>query len=277
MIEETARAKVNLALHVVGRRPDGFHMLDSVVVFADVFDRLTITPADRTTLNISGPLAAGINASDNLVLRAQEAMYRAFGRLVPNVAVKLEKFIPAAAGLGGGSADAAATLRALCRLASLDPFSRAVQQIALSLGSDVPVCLYSSACRFQGIGELIEPLADFPAMHVVLANARQPVSTSDVFSALGLAPGEVGYPPIEFPFDIAASRNDLTPPATQLVPVISEVLAALKSSPGVTFARMSGSGGTCFALFDSNAAAGEAAAEIAKEHSDWWIRPAVLR
>lgn len=275
-LEETARAKVNLALHVVGRRADGYHLLDSVVLFADIFDRLRFSTAESNSLQITGPLSAGLDTAGNLVLRAQEAMAQTFGKLIPNVAVVLEKYIPAAAGLGGGSADAAATLRALCRIAGLDPMSRAVQEIALSLGADVPVCLYSRACHIQGIGEKIEPLPGFAHLNVVLANARVPVSTANVFAALNLAPGEAGYPPMQLPFELSSSRNDLTPPATSLVPVIEDVLNALKSSPGVKFVRMSGSGGTCFALFENHADAGTAAAELAERHPNWWIRPAVL-
>lgn len=276
VLEETARAKVNLALHVVGRRADGYHLLDSVVLFADIFDRLRFSRADKNSLHITGPLAAGLDTSDNLVLRAQTAMAQAFGKLIPDIAITLDKYIPTAAGLGGGSADAAATLRALCRLAGLDPFSRAVQEIALSLGADVPVCLYSRACRIGGVGERIEPLFGFAALNVVLANAKVPVSTADVFAALNLVPGEPGYPPIEFPFEFANSRNDLTPPATTLVPAINDVLNALRSAPDVKFVRMSGSGGTCFALFENHAAAATAVGELAERHPDWWMRPAVL-
>jgi 4-diphosphocytidyl-2-C-methyl-D-erythritol kinase len=274
--EETAKAKVNLALHVVGRRADGYHLLDSVVLFADIFDRLRFTVAPANSLQITGPFSAGIEVENNLVIRAQKAMADAFGSLIPAVAVGLDKFIPSAAGLGGGSADAAATLRALCRLVGLDPLSRAVREIALSLGADVPVCLLSRACRIQGIGEKIEPLPEVSSFNAVLANALVPVSTADVYAGLKLTPGEVGYPPIELPFELSASRNDLTPPAAALVPVINDVLNALRSAPGVKFARMSGSGGTCFALFENHAAAGAAAAELAERHPHWWIRPTLL-
>jgi 4-diphosphocytidyl-2-C-methyl-D-erythritol kinase len=276
VLEETARAKVNLALHVIGRRADGYHLLDSVVLFADIFDRLRFSIADENSLHITGPLAAGLDTSDNLVLRAQAAMVQTFGKLIPGIAITLDKYIPAAAGLGGGSADAAATLRALCRLAGLDPFSRAVREIAISLGADVPACLYSRACRLRGAGEKIEPLPGFAALNVVLANANVPVSTADVFAALNLVPGEPGYPPMEFPFELANSRNDLTPPATSLVPVINDVLNALRDAPDVKFVRMSGSGGTCFALFENHAAAATAVGDLAERHPDWWIRPAVL-
>jgi 4-diphosphocytidyl-2-C-methyl-D-erythritol kinase len=277
LVEETARAKVNLALHVIGRRSDGYHLLDSIVLFADIFDRLSFTRAQATSLKITGPLSAGIDANDNLVSRAHQAMVEAYGTLIPNVAIVLEKYVPAAAGLGGGSADAAATLRALCRLSGLNPLSRGVQKIALSIGADVPVCLHSRACRIRGIGEKIEPLPDFASLNVVLVNARVPVPTADVFSALELKPGEAGYPPMVLPFDLATSRNDLTPAATSLVPIVKDVLDALRAAPEVKFVRMSGSGGTCFAVFENHAAAGTAAAELARLHPDWWIRPAVLQ
>jgi 4-diphosphocytidyl-2-C-methyl-D-erythritol kinase len=276
VLEEAARAKVNLALHVVGKRKDGYHLLDSLVLFADLADRLHITPAAETALRITGPLSAGIDLQNNLVLRAHAAMQQAFGSLVPNMDATLEKNIPVAAGLGGGSADAAATLRALCRLAGLDPLSRQLHEIALSLGADVPVCLHSRASRLRGIGEAIEPVHDFSPLHVVLVNAGTSVPTAEVYAGLGLEPGEPGYPPMEFPFAFSTSRNDLTPPALELVPEIGAVLQQLKESAGVRFARMSGSGGTCFAVFDDRNDAEAAAAVLAGGHPNWWVRAAVL-
>lgn len=203
-------------------------------------------------------------------------MARAFGPLIPHIAVRLEKNIPLASGLGGGSADAAATLRALCRFAGLDSSSRAVQELAGSLGADVPVCLASSPARMRGIGEQIEPLPDFPRLNVVLANAGPAVSTAEVFAALGLNPGETGHSSLTFPFAFETSRNDLTPAAVKRVPVIAAVLDALIALTGVRFARMSGSGGTCFAVFDTIADAERAAAELGGRHPDWWIRRALL-
>jgi 4-diphosphocytidyl-2-C-methyl-D-erythritol kinase len=276
VVEETARAKVNLALHVVGKRKDGYHLLDSLVLFADLADRLHIAPAEETALRITGPLSAGIDRQDNLILRAHAAMQRAFGSLVPKIDVTLEKHIPVAAGLGGGSADAAATLRALCGLAGLDPLSRQLHEIALTLGADVPVCLHSRASRLRGIGEAIEPIAGLSPLHVVLANAGTPVPTGEVYAGLALEPGEPGYPPMEFPFGFSTSRNDLTPPALELVPAIGEVLQQLKELAGVKFARMSGSGGTCFAVFDDWYGAEAAAAVLARDHPGWWVRAAVL-
>jgi 4-diphosphocytidyl-2-C-methyl-D-erythritol kinase len=275
-IEETARAKVNLALHVLGRRPDSYHLLDSIVVFADLCDRLSFSIAAANSLVLSGPCASGLDEADNLIWRAHAAMVKAFGRLIPNIAVRLDKQVPLASGLGGGSADAAATLRALCRLANLDSLSRAVKEIAFTLGADVPVCLYSRPCRMRGIGELIEPLPAFSPMHVIIANAGLPVSTAEVFQALGLAPGEPGYPPIELPFAFETSRNDLTPPAVKRSPMIGAVRDALKAQTGARFARMSGSGGSCFAVFDTPAEAETAAAELASRHPDWWVKPALL-
>ncbi len=276
VLEEAARAKVNLALHVVGKREDGYHLLNLLVLFADLADRLHMAPAAETALRITGPLSAGIDPQDNLVLRAHAAMQHAFGSLVPNVDATLEKNIPVAAGLGGGSADAAATLRALCRLAGLDPLSRQLHEIALSLGADVPICLHSRASRLRGIGEAIEPVTDFSPVHVVLVNAGTPVPTAEVYAGLGLEPGEPGYPPMEFPFGFSTSRNDLTPPAMELVPEIGAVLQQLKECAGVRFARMSGSGGTCFAVFDDRYGAEAAAAVLARDHPDWWVRAAVL-
>lgn len=275
-IEEVARAKVNLALHVLGRRSDGYHLLDSIVAFADLCDRLTFTEAAENSLIVSGPHAEGLRGAGNLILKAQEAMALSFGRLIPALEVRLEKNIPLASGLGGGSADAAATLRALCRLAHLDPSSRAVKNIALSLGADVPVCLSSKPSRVRGIGELVEPMPDLPPFSVVLANAALAVSTAEVFAALGLEQGETGYPPLVFPFAFDTSRNDLTPPAVKRLPVIASVLDALKAMADVRFVRMSGSGGTCFAVFETMTEARAAAAELAARHPDWWITPALL-
>jgi 4-diphosphocytidyl-2-C-methyl-D-erythritol kinase len=203
-------------------------------------------------------------------------MARAFGARIPNIAVELDKHIPVAAGLGGGSADAAATLRALGRLAGLDHKSREIHEVALSLGADVPVCLGSRACRMHGIGDGLEPLGALGPLPVVLANAGPALATAKVFAALGLANGESGNPPIDARLDLENARNDLTAPAMRLLPVIGEVLAALRSAPKAKFARMSGSGGACFALFDSSADAGHAAAELASRHPDWWIREAIL-
>ena len=276
LIEEQARAKVNVALHVTGRRADGYHLLDSIVAFADLCDRLSVAPARSNSLRITGPQSADLDPRDNLVLRAREAMAQVFGALIPNIAVELDKHIPLASGLGGGSADAAATLRALCRLTGLDHGSRAIHDIALSLGADVPACLGSRACRMQGIGDGLEPLAALDPLHVVLANAGPALATAEVFAALGLAPGETGYPPLDTPCDLEHARNDLTPAATRLLPVIGEVLAALRAAPKAKFARMSGSGGTCFAVFSSPADAEQAAAELASRHPDWWIRRAML-
>ncbi|HEY7763418.1 MAG TPA: 4-(cytidine 5'-diphospho)-2-C-methyl-D-erythritol kinase, partial [Aestuariivirgaceae bacterium] len=186
-IEEQARAKVNLALHVTGRRADGYHLLESIVAFADLCDHLTFAPARFNSLRIGGPQSAGLDARDNLVLRAHAAMARAFGARIPNIAVELDKHIPVAAGLGGGSADAAATLRALSRLAGLDHKSREIHEVALSLGADVPVCLGSRACRMHGIGDGLEPLGALGPLPVVLANAGPALATAKVFAALGLA------------------------------------------------------------------------------------------
>jgi 4-diphosphocytidyl-2-C-methyl-D-erythritol kinase len=275
-IEEVARAKVNLALHVLGRRPDGYHLVDSIVAFADLCDRLTFTVAPANTLILSGPYAEGLGGSGDLILKAQETMTQAFGRLIPTLEVGVEKNIPLASGLGGGSADAAATLRALCRFARLEPSSRAVKDIALSLGADVPVCLSSRPSRMRGIGERIEPMPDLPPYSVVLANPRVALPTAEVFASLGLAPGETGYPPLVLPFTFETSRNDLTPPALKRLPLIASVLDALKAMVGVRFVRMSGSGATCFAVFDGMTEARAAAAELAARHPEWWIAPAIL-
>lgn len=273
-----AHAKLNVFLRVLGRRDDGYHDIETLLLPISLADHVTVEPADQLTLSLVGPATAGVPEDEaNLVLRVARVLAAdAGGASPPGARITVEKRIPVTAGLGGGSADAAATLRALCRFAGLDSSSRAVQELAGSLGADVPVCLASSPARMRGIGELIEPLPDFPRLNVVLANAGPAVSTAEVFVAVGLNPGETGHPSLTFPFAFETSRNDLTPAAVKRVPVIAAVLDALKALTGVRFARMSGSGGTCFAVFDTIADAERAAAELASRHPDWWIRRALL-
>jgi len=288
---EYGRAKVNLTLRVIGRRVDGYHDLESVVAFADCADRLALTPGSELTLETTGPLANACGAtSDNLVLKAA----RLLAERVDNLALgafTLDKVLPVAAGIGGGSADAAAALRLLARLNGLAADDARIQQVALKTGADVPVCLASRACDMTGVGETLLPLS-LPKLPAVLVNPRVPVATKDVFAALGLRSGElrVGVTDVirapawpdqgasvgDWVKVLAGVPNDLEPPALRVQPVIADVLSALRSGPGAQLARMSGSGATCFAIFSSASDAQTAAARISAEHPAWWVHAGEL-
>jgi 4-diphosphocytidyl-2-C-methyl-D-erythritol kinase len=276
-ILELAPAKINLALHVTGRRENGYHDLDMLVAFADgIGDRLSVEPASSDSFAITGPMAVHLSADgDNLVIRARDG-FRALTGWIEPVAVTLEKHLPVASGIGGGSADAAATLRALCRLSGHDPASLA--DLALSLGADVPMCLVGRPAHISGIGETIQPVASGHRYGLLLVNPGIAVSTPSVFRTLERRDN----PPLpDLPTDLSAeafaaylaanTRNDLEPPARHLAPVISDVLAELDGLAGIRLARMSGSGATCFGLFD-DAEHAEAAGDIVHlSHPDWWV------
>ena len=275
MVEtEFAPAKVNLTLHVTGRRGDGYHLLDSLVVFAGVGDRVSASLADEASLVVTGPMAAGLSGEgDNLVLRAARLMGVA-------ARIGLEKVLPVSSGIGGGSADAAATLRLLARLSG-----RALPGAAevLALGADVPVCLQGRAVRMTGIGEGLGAVPALPEAWLVLVNPGVGVSTPAVFKALARAdnapmPREV--PKMRSAAELAAflsmQRNDLEAPAMALHPVIGRVKAALSAQPGCRVARMSGSGATCFGLFDDPLAAHAAARAIRAAEPAWWVADAPL-
>jgi 4-diphosphocytidyl-2-C-methyl-D-erythritol kinase len=288
---EEGRAKVNLSLRVVGRRADGYHDLESVVAFADCADRLTLEPGGELRLATTGPLAAACGeTSDNLVFKAAKLL----ADVVPNLklgAFALDKVLPVAAGIGGGSADAAAALRLLARLNNLSLDDPRLQEVALATGADVPVCLFSRACDMTGVGEQLLPLA-LPSMPCVMVNPRVPVATKDVFRELGLRNGEllVGATDVlEAPawpeqggsiadwVDVLDTvANDLEAPALRIEPVIGDVLGALRDSGGVKLARMSGSGATCFAIYGASADAHAAAEKIRREHPGWWVHAGTL-
>ena len=266
-----APAKVNLALHVTGRRADGYHLLDSFVGFLDVGDVVTAALAPDYALRVEGPFSEGVpDGPENLVLRAAQAAGRP-ARFV------LEKHLPMAAGLGGGSSDAAAALRALERLGVPLPAD------TLALGADVPACLLARPLRMRGIGERITPLPPLPPIHLVLANPGVAVATPLVFGALASTAG-APLPALIPDFAdgealahwLCAQRNDLQPAALRLAPAIGEVLAALAAAPGCRFARMSGSGATCFGLFPDRETAAQAARRLAAKRPRWWVVPAGL-
>ena len=255
-----APAKVNLTLHVTGRRPDGYHLLDSLVVFADVGDVLEVAHGDGLT--VTGPFAAGVPTDGrNLIVRA---LALAGSRR----AVALEKDLPHPAGIGGGSSDAAALLRLL----KSEPGTEAL----LSLGADLPVCMGARAARMSGIGEVLAPV-DLPALHGVLVHPGVPVPTGAVFGALDRRDGSgMGDLPAwrdaaDLTRWLATMRNDLEPPARAIAPVIGDVLDALRRA-GAGVARMSGSGATCFGLWPTRTGAEDAAARIAREAPGWWVR-----
>ena len=282
MIRVEAPAKLNLYLHVTGRRADGYHELDSLVSFAALADTLEIAPADTLALTVSGPFAAALDAGDNLAIRAAAALAERLGRPA-DVRIALHKRIPVAAGLGGGSADAAAVLRGLARMWRLGAEQAGdIREVALGLGADVPVCLHSRAAYMAGIGEALSAPPRLPACAVVLVNPGVPVPTGSVFAARRgpfSAPGRFHESPqnaVALADLLHTRRNDLEPPARAQAPEIDQVLARLAAAPGCLLARMSGSGGTCFGLFADEAAAADAAGAIGREHPAWWVQATYL-
>ncbi len=274
-----APAKINLTLHVTGRRPDGYHLLDSVVAFAGAHDIVTAVPADALSLTVAGPFAQALSHDpDNLVLRAARALAEAAG-IAPRAALHLEKNLPVASGIGGGSADAAATLRALSRLWNLALPAEAMHAIAARLGADVPVCLASRPCRMSGIGEILAPAPTLPECGLLLANPGIALATQAVFRARGGAFSAALPLPEAWPdaaslaSDLAQGGNDLQAPAIALCPAIGVLLAVLASYPGAMLARMSGSGATCFALFATPGEASGAAAALAQAGRWCWGGP----
>ena len=284
---EFAPAKINLYLHITGRQGDGYHLLDSLAVFPDIGDRVIARPAPTLSLELAGPFAGDLGAGeDNLVLAAARAL-AASGGGVPGAALRLEKNLPVASGIGGGSADAAATLRLLARLWAREGGARErgareradLPAIAARLGADVPVCLGARAARMSGIGTALAPPPRLPEAGIVLANPGIALPTRDVFAARG---GAFSAPPAlpagwedaaAMAADLAALGNDLETPAIALRPQIGTVLAALRALPGVLLARMSGSGATCFAVFATAEAALAASRRLPRE---WWVKAGVL-
>ena len=271
---ETASAKVNLYLRLVGKRSDGYHLLDSLVVFAGIGDRLSAQASEDISLSVTGPFGAELVAEpDNLVLRAARALADQAG-IAPRAHLTLEKHLPIASGIGGGSADAAAALRLLCRVWHLMPAPVDLARIAASLGADVPVCLGNRSARMRGIGEILDPSPGLPPFGLLLVNPGVAVSTVAVFRARtgGFSP-EAALPErwqglVEMADCLTGLGNDLEDPAIVLCPVIAEVLAAIAAVPGCRLARMSGSGATCFGLFDEPLSAERAARDLARP--GWW-------
>lgn len=284
-LTESAPAKINLALHVTGRRPDGYHSLEMLVAFAEIGDELEATAADKDSLSVTGPFAkALIGADGNLVLRALAAFRTRWPEALPQgVALTLRKNLPVAAGLGGGSADAAAALRLLAQSSAVPVAFAELLEIALPLGADVPMCLYSRPAEVRGLGEIVLPLKDFPAVHAVLVNPLVPIATADVFRRLDRRdnPGlpDLADPlvrPAQLALWLSETRNDLEPAAIALLPQIAEMKSALTAASGSILARMSGSGATVFGLFGSSAQAHQAAHDLRRRWPEFWVAASAL-
>lgn len=291
VLKDRARAKVNLTLHVLGRRADGYHDLESLAVFADVADGLTLQPGPSEVLDVIGPRAEACGVlGDNLVTKAARLLRERVPSLTSGQFI-LDKHLPAAAGIGGGSADAAAALRLLARANNIADDDARLQEAGRATGADVPVCLVSSACIMRGAGESVTRV-DVRRLPCVLVNPGVPVATKDVFTAIGLKAGDSYSPPnggsntIAWPAGdavldawiaaIASGRNDLEPVAVRLEPVIGEVIGLLAQQNGCRLSRMSGSGATCFGLFADDASATIAAARLKAAHPEWWVEASTL-
>ncbi len=274
---EPAPAKVNLFLHVIGKRGDGYHLLDSLVVFAGVADRIAFVPSDTLILTLTGPFAPSLAAeADNLVLRAARRLAAEFD-IRPAGTLTLDKQLPVASGIGGGSADAAAALRLLCRAWRIgDPEQERVARIAAGLGADVPVCLRSRPRRMGGAGEVLASAPVLPQCGIMLVNPGIPLPTTSVFRArVGDYSARASLPDgwdtaRQMAASLATLTNDLEAPAIGLVPPIKDILRAIEATPGCLLARMSGSGATCFGLFADARSAAVAAARLAQTGQWTW-------
>ena len=280
-----APAKINLALHVTRRREDGYHDLESLVVFAALADEIEAVPDKTDSLTIVGPFSPGLGAGEtNLVSRAIAAFRARWPEAVPGgLALRLTKNLPVAAGIGGGSADAAAALRLMVSQSRHAIPVAELSDLAAGLGADVPACLVSAPLLARGVGELLEVLPEFPALHIVLVNPMVPLVTADVFRRLR---AHDNYPlpalpspltrPVQLGIWLAETRNDLQPPAVKLVPVIGEIVDHLAEAPGCMLSRMSGSGATVFGLFGSSGQAHQAAQMMRAQNPEHWVAAAPL-
>ncbi len=275
-----APAKLNLFLHITGRRPDGYHALESLVAFAAIADRVDIHPADSFSFSVCGAFADGFSESektgtDNLAVQAA-LLFREISGIDPAVAVTLTKNLPLAAGLGGGSADAAAVVRGLCRFYGVDPALFTPDRL-MRLGADVPVCYGGRAVFMGGAGEALQPVSPLPALWAVVVNPLEICGTADIFKARR---GDFSAPetaPLKwtdgesFVMMLKDKRNDLTTAALSILPEIGIILKALEAQPDILLARMTGSGATCFGLCANEAAARRTAAAIQAAHPAWWV------
>jgi 4-diphosphocytidyl-2-C-methyl-D-erythritol kinase len=271
-----APAKLNLFLHVGEKRSDGFHELESLVTFTEAADILSIEPAEKLSLNITGPFAGMLGASpENLVLRAARALGSTRGAMLT-----LEKNLPVAAGIGGGSADGAAALRGLNVHWGLGLSESDLAQIGAGIGSDIPACVWSRTLWMSGRGEVLTRLAPLPPLPLVLVNPRMPVKTRQVFSGLntrtGMGAMDIPSRGLSSIWDLVDylrdASNDLEASACTLAPVIDDVLEAIAHEPGCVLAQMSGSGATCFGIFQDGPWVSGAAERLAADHPEWWVR-----
>ncbi|MEX1180950.1 MAG: 4-(cytidine 5'-diphospho)-2-C-methyl-D-erythritol kinase [Cucumibacter sp.] len=277
---EPAPAKINLALHVVGRCDNGFHELHGLTVFTELSDELEALPASADRLELKGPFAAGLGASNsNLIRRAVDAFRAEWpGQVKGGVAIVLNKMLPVASGIGGGSADAAAALRIMSRLSTRPPDPARLIGLAATIGADVPMCLLSQACEISGVGDIVRPLAVAPRFHLVLVNPLLPVPTAEVFRRLG-HPSNAPMPPLPDGLDhlsvlslwLADTRNDLEAAAISIAPAIGVIKGAVAGTQGCVLARMSGSGATVFGLYGSGTQAMQAARDLRPAFPAYWI------
>lgn len=278
-----APAKINLFLHVTGRRPDGYHELDSLIAFAEIGDRIQVRAADHLSLHIEGPFSEFLSDDDdnNLVMQAARLL-AAEGGIPDAAAITLTKSLPVASGIGGGSADAAATLQALNNLWNCGLDGAELARLGLTLGADVPVCLFGAVARVRGIGDRIEAVPELPEMGLVLVNPGVPVSTAGVFADRdGGFSGDAGIIGPWSDVDALVGTlkrvgNDLEASARSIAPVIDDVLNSLRGSEDCLLARLSGSGATCFGLYPDRAEAAQAAGQIKLLHPKWWVQDTVL-
>ncbi|NKB48136.1 MAG: 4-(cytidine 5'-diphospho)-2-C-methyl-D-erythritol kinase [Alphaproteobacteria bacterium] len=285
-MSEAAPAKINLYLHITGRRPDGLHVLDSLVVFAEIGDGVTVAPSADISLSRSGAMVAGLPPVEgDLVFRAAHRLAE-LTKTPGGAAIHVEKNLPVASGIGGGSADAAATIRSLLRLWSVDLTPDLQAALAEELGADISVCLRSRPSLMAGVGEQLSSPGALPPLYAILANPGVSVSTAEVFAAFAAAAvASPANPPASEPWSndpsafidqLAARRNDLTSAALSLCPAIGDVLASLEAQPECRLARMSGSGATCFGLFATPALAQAAADRLQRDHPNWWVAATAL-
>lgn len=276
-VTQTTYAKVNLYLHVCAQHDNGYHELDSLIVFAQTGDIITVESANTLSLDIIGPMAAYIDTAqnDNLVMKAARGLQQ-LCNLEHGAHIVLDKRLPVAAGIGGGSGDAAATLKALCELWHVFPDPVGLEDLALNLGADVPICMKAHANHVGGIGEVITPLPPLPDCWIVLVNPMVAVATPAVFKGRtgAFSPSSPMTGDYDFNNLIAALQertNDLMPPAIKIAPQIADVLAALSQTKGCALNRMSGSGATCFGLYASKEEAQAAEKALKKRHQAWWV------
>jgi 4-diphosphocytidyl-2-C-methyl-D-erythritol kinase len=274
-----APAKINLFLHITGRRPDGYHLLDSMVVFADIGDEIAIEDATSFSLTVDGPFGKDLDPTHQNSITAAVHLIAKFAQHSPQLRVKLTKNLPVASGIGGGSSNAAATLLACQRLWQL-PHLPTTEEIVTTLGADVPVCLRRRPTHMKGIGDILSDVGNVPAVDVVLINPGTALPTARVFKSYdgAFSPPLADLPAAgwgnsdELTHLIQTTRNDLEKPAIALIPTIRDVLENLSAQPGCRVARMSGSGATCFGIFPTPAEAKQAALDIAQAHATWWVK-----